>query len=72
VSNAFASAFEISAKIIRHHLADPETARHLIVEFLDSTADNLDRQGNGYLRNTKEGYKAVISGLYAIAQRSEL
>ena len=74
MSNAFASALEISAKIIRDNLGEPVTARRLITERLQ----NMDRwdtraaKENAYLRNMEEGYKVVLAGLYSIAQRGEL
>ncbi len=70
MSNAFASALEISAKIIRDNLADPTAVRRLITEKLHA-AEEAGPKENNYVRNMKEGYKAVLSGLYAIAQRGE-
>jgi len=69
MSNGFASALEISARIIRDHLGDPITARGLITERLQ----NMDRRDtrapteNAYLSNMEEGYKTVLAGLYTIA-----
>jgi len=72
MSNAFASALEISARIIRDNLGDPATARRLITERLQ----NMDHRGtrvdvNAYLRNMEQGFKSVLAGLYSIAQRGE-
>jgi hypothetical protein len=69
--NAFASALEISAKIIRDNLADPATARRLITEKLDAAEVSVPKDNN-YIRNMKEGYRAVLSGMYTIAQRGEV
>ena len=73
MSNAFASALEISAKIIRHNLSDPATARRLIAERLQSADQEAQRQGveNGYVDNLCGGCKAVLVCLYAIAKRDE-
>jgi hypothetical protein len=73
MSNAFASALEISAKIIRDNLGDPVTARRLIAERVQNMDHHDTRapQENVYLRNMEEGYKAVLAGLYSIAQGGE-
>jgi hypothetical protein len=73
MSNGFASALEISAKIIRDNLGDSATARRLITERLQNM-DNRDTRSikeNVYLRNMEEGYRATLAGLYNIAQRGE-
>ena len=74
MSNAFASALEISAKIIRDNLAEPATARRLITEKLHNIDHTDTRQPveNRYLLNMQEGYRTVLAGMYAIAQRDEL
>jgi hypothetical protein len=73
MSNAFASALEISAKIIRDNLGDPVTARRLITERLHDMAHHDTRvpSENAYLRNMEEGYRAVLAGLYRVAQKGE-
>ena len=71
MSSGFASALEISAKYIREN--DAATARRLITERIQGVdyADTRSEDENIYLRNMAEGYKAVLAGLYAIAQRGE-
>jgi hypothetical protein len=73
MSSGFASALEISAKIVHENSADHATARRLITERLQNMDlnDTRDAAENGYLLNMREGYKAVLAGLYAIAQRGE-
>jgi hypothetical protein len=73
MSNAFASALEISARIIRENLGDPTTTRRLITERLQNMDHNDTREAkeNAYLRNMEEGFKVVLAGLYSIAQRGE-
>lgn len=70
MSNAFASALEISAKIIRDHLADPSTARRLITEKLHASEDSSPKD-NTYVLNMREGYRSALAGMYVIAQRGE-
>jgi hypothetical protein len=70
MTNAYASALEISARIIRENLVDPTTARRLITEKLHA-AEESSPKGNQYVLNMQEGYRAVLGGLYAIAQRGE-
>jgi hypothetical protein len=70
MSNAFASALEISAQIIRENLTCPATARRLITERMHSYSEESAR-ANPYLMNMQEGFKAVLAGMYAIAQRGE-
>jgi hypothetical protein len=74
MSNAFASALEISAKIIRDNLAEPTTARRPITEKLHNIdhADTRQPVENRYLMNMQEGYRAVLAGMYVIAQRDEV
>jgi hypothetical protein len=71
--NGFASALEISAKIIRDNLGDDATARRLITEKLQNMdhRDTRTVKENVYLRNMEEGYKVVLAGLYSVAQRGE-
>ena len=71
MSNGFASALEISARYIREN--DAITARRLITERIQGVdyADTRSEDENIYLRNMGEGFKAVLAGLYAIAQRGE-
>ena len=73
MSSGFASALEISARIVRENGNDHTTARRLITERLQNMDlnDTRDAAENGYLLNMREGYKAVLAGLYAIAQRGE-
>ena len=73
MSNGFASALEIAAKVIRDNLGEPATARRLITEKLQNMdhRDTRTPKENVYLRNMEEGYKAVLAGLYSIAQRGE-
>jgi hypothetical protein len=61
MSNAFASALELSPKIIREHLADPAMARRLITEGLQGT-DFSDIRGpkeSVHLVNRQEGFEAT-------------
>jgi hypothetical protein len=69
MSNGFASALKISAKYIREN--DAVTARRLITERLQGMNHSDVREENTYLLNMAEGYKAVLTGLYTIAQRGE-
>lgn len=73
MSNGFASALEISAKIIRDNLGDDATARRLISDRLKSIdhSDTREAKENIYLLNMQEGYRSVLAGLYAIARRGE-
>jgi hypothetical protein len=73
MSNGFASALEISARIVRENLDDHTTARRLITERLHNMDLNDTREAaeNGYLLNMREGYKVALAGLYVIAQRGE-
>ena len=73
MSNGFASALEISAKIVRDNGNDHVTARRLITERMhgtDSSIAGTDGE-NGYLLNMREGYKAALVGLYTIARRGQ-
>jgi hypothetical protein len=70
MSNAFASALEISAKIIRDNLAEPATARRLITEKLQASEESSPKD-NTYVLNMQEGYRAALAGMYVIAQRGE-
>jgi hypothetical protein len=73
MTNAFASALEISARIIRENLADPATARRLITEKLHNMDHSDTRQAreNKYLLDMQEGYNVVLAGMYTIAKRDE-
>lgn len=73
MSNAFASALEISAKIIRENLGDGATARRLIGDRLRTVEDQCMQltEDNNYLLNMREGFKAALAGLFAIVQREE-
>jgi hypothetical protein len=68
MSNAYASALEISARILRENLADPTAARRLITEKLHA-AEESSPKDNQYVLNMQEGYRAVLGGLYVIAHR---
>jgi len=70
MSNAFASALEISAKIIRDNLGDDAAQRRLITERMHEHSDEAVR-ANAYLWNMREGYRAVLAGLYMVAQKGE-
>ena len=71
MSNGFASALEISARYIREN--DAITARRLITERIQTVEQSEDTDGreNGYLLNMREGFRAALAGLYAIAKRGE-
>jgi hypothetical protein len=73
MSNGFASALEISAKIIRQNGKDHTTARRLIAERVQSMghADNQEPHENTYLLNMEHGFRAALAGLYEISQRGE-
>jgi hypothetical protein len=71
MSNAYASALEISARVIRENLADPATARRLITERLHGVGEFANGQPNDYVENMREGFRAVLAGMYGIAQRGE-
>ena len=70
MSNGFASALEISAKIIRDNLGEDAAQRRLITERLHAYSEQ-SAEANLYLWNMREGYKAVLAGLYKIAQKGE-
>jgi hypothetical protein len=73
MSNGFASALEISAKIIRDNLAEPASARRLIAERIHTSEQNSEtgERENGYLLNMRQGFTSALDGLYAIAKRGE-
>jgi hypothetical protein len=73
MSNGFASALEISARIVRENGNDHTTARRLITERLQNMDlnDTRETSENSYLLNMREGYKAALARLYAIAQWGE-
>jgi len=70
MSNGFASALEISAKIIRDNLSDSAAARRLIAERLHTVEENPS-EDNDYVLTMREGFGAVLGGMYAIAKRGE-
>lgn len=70
MSNGFASALEISTQIIRNNLGDDATQRRLITERMQAYSEESAR-ANPYLWSMREGYKAVLAGVYVIAQRGE-
>jgi hypothetical protein len=71
MSNGFASALEIFARYIRDN--DAITARRLITERIQTVEQSEDEDGreNGYLLNMREGFRAVLAGMYAVAKRAE-
>jgi hypothetical protein len=61
MSDVFALPLEISAKIIREHLADGSITCRLITEGLQGS-EQTGPDDNDYVLNLREGFKAPLDG----------